>query len=94
VIAIILLLAALGAMYEAMAILELPNVLAVFESPKFYALLSVILFGLCGGGALVVGVVAFLKYCNLLISLRENILRHLATFAADLRGKKRGLAPL
>jgi hypothetical protein len=63
---------------------------------KLYDLVGVlfwVVFVPLGVLALIVGLIALIKYCNLLTSLRDVILRQMAETAADPRGKKSGLAP-
>jgi hypothetical protein len=84
---------------ESMLVVAVLGLLGPFdfrEPFKLYDLIGVlfwVLFVPLALLALFVGLVAFIKYCNLLTSLRDVILRQMAATAADPRGKKSGLAP-
>jgi hypothetical protein len=64
-----------------------------FELVGLISILFWVLFVPLSVLALIVGLIALIKYCNLLTSLRDVILRQMADAAVDPRAKKSGLAP-
>jgi hypothetical protein len=69
------------------------NVLSGFTNPDLLALLLALLFLAFGVLFVVVSVLVLIRYCNLLIDLRNTIWRQLDTLAEELRVKGHGLRP-
>jgi hypothetical protein len=84
---------------EAMLVVAVLGLLGPFnfgDALKLYDLVGVLFWVLLvplAVLALIVGLVALIKYCNLLTSLRDVILRQIAETAADPKSRKSGLAP-
>jgi hypothetical protein len=69
------------------------NVWAVVNNPGIVAVMFLVIFFPLALLTLVLELVAFIKYCNLLTGLRETILRRVEKAALEQRPKKAGLTP-
>jgi hypothetical protein len=74
-------------LFQSPGVLDLQEVPAALLLPVLLELILVL-------ALLLVMLITFVKYCNLLTSVRETILRQLEIWATEQKGKKPGLSPL